>query len=155
VKIAIPTFATRVSPRFDCAQSLLLVTIDEGGVSSREELEVTGWAPHQRINLLAELGVGTVICGGIDRWSTALLQSAGITVYGWVTGEAEDALAALLQGDLDSEALAGKTGRCACRRFPGNDGAGTGPPLANQAIGRRGGCGRKHAGGRRPGPAGA
>ena len=29
-KIAIPTFGTRVSPRFDCAQAVLVVAFDNG-----------------------------------------------------------------------------------------------------------------------------
>lgn len=121
MKIAIPTFATRVSPRFDCAKSVLVVTIDNGEASERCELAASDWAPHERINRLLELGVDTVICGGIDCWSVASLQSAGVTVYGWITGEVEDALAAMLQGTLDSSAQAENNGRYGCRRFPGND----------------------------------
>jgi len=44
MKIAIPTFATRVSPRFDCAQSVLVVTVDEVGVPERQELPAGDWA---------------------------------------------------------------------------------------------------------------
>jgi predicted Fe-Mo cluster-binding NifX family protein len=106
VKIAIPTFGARVSPRFDCAQSVLVVTVEDGTPSKPQELLASGWAPHQRINKLLELGVDTVLCGGIDCWSVESLQSAGVTIYGWVTGEIEGALAALLSGDLDSNVLA-------------------------------------------------
>ena len=152
MKIAIPTFATRVSPRFDCAQSVLMVTIDDGGATQRQELSATDWAPHERINRLLELCVDTVICGGIDRWSAAALQSSGVTIYGWVTGEVDDALAALLRGDLDSEAATESGGRCACRRFPGDAVAGIGPPAQGQGTRGRGGHGRKRGG--RGGPGG-
>jgi len=150
MKIAIPTFATRVSPRFDCAQFVLVVTINEGRAPERQELAASDWALHERINRLLELGVDTVICGGIDRWSAASLQSAGVTVYGWVTGEVEDALSALLQGDLDAEAAMGGSGRCACRRFPGDEEAGTGPPGPGQGNIGRGGGRRRRGGGRPP-----
>ncbi|NQT17572.1 MAG: NifB/NifX family molybdenum-iron cluster-binding protein [Planctomycetes bacterium] len=154
-KIAIPTFATRVSPRFDCAQSALIVTIDGGKPSKREELEASDWAPHERVNRLLEQGVDTVICGSIDRWSAASLQSAGVTVYGWVTGEAEDALTAFLQGDLDSMAATKGPGRCGCQRFPGDvNGRGQSSGFG-QGARRRGGRhaqrGGGHGGG---GPAG-
>ncbi len=56
MKIAIPTFATRVSPRFDCVRSILVVTIDEGEASERQELTASDWDPHERINRLLELG---------------------------------------------------------------------------------------------------
>lgn len=146
MKIAIPTFATRVSPRFDCAQSILMVTVDQGEASERQELTASHWAPHERISRLLELGVDTVICGGIDRWSVASLQFAGVTVYGWVTGEVEDALVALLQGDLDAEA-ATEGGRCRCRRFLGDESARARPPGPGQGMRRRHG----HSGGRRRG----
>ena len=150
MKIAIPTFATRVSPRFDCAQSVLIVTLDEGEAPQRQELTASDWTPHEHINRLLEFGVETVICGGIDRWSVASLQSAGVTVYGWVAGEVEDVLAAFLQGELDAEAATGGRGRCGCRRFAGDDGAGIGSPGARG----RGGRGRRRGGGRGAGPGG-
>jgi len=156
MKTAIATFATRVSPRFDCAQSILVVTTNEGGPPERQELSTSDWAPHERINRLLELGVDTVICGGIDRRSTASLQSAGVTIYGWVTGEAEDALAALLRGDLEAEAATGGTGRCRCRCFPADDGKhnqSRGSGAGTRGRGRHGakGKGRGGRGGARPG----
>jgi len=149
MKIAIPTFATRVSPRFDCAQSVLVVTVDEGEAPERQELLAGNWAPHERINRLLELGVDTVLCGGIDRWSAASLQSAGVTIYGWVTGETEDALSALLRGDLDVEDTGGR-GRCACRRFPGDQEPAIGPRGLGQGIAGRGGGRRRRGGGGPP-----
>jgi predicted Fe-Mo cluster-binding NifX family protein len=155
-KIAIPTFAERVSPRFDCAQTILVVTIDqEGTQSQREQLEASDWAPHERINKLLELDVDTVVCGGIDRWSVESLRSAGVTIYGWVAGEVENALAALLRGDLDSEAASRSGDRCQCRRLPGDDGAGPRFGAEGRAGKGRGGQGRKRAGGRRGGRGGA
>ena len=149
-KIAIPTFGTRVSPRFDCAQAVLVVTIDkEGKPSDRDGLKASNWASHERIQRLLEQGVDTVICGSIDRWSAMSLQSSGVTVYGWVTGEVEDALAALLRGDLDSGAATGGGGRCRCQRFPGHDGTRRQSPGSGRG-GRR--CsGRRSQPGERPG----
>lgn len=121
MKIAIPTFATRVSPRFDCARSILVVTVENGETSERQELTASDWPPHERIKRLLELGVDTVICGGIDCWSAASLLSVGVTVYGWMTGEVEDALEAMLQGTLDSAVQAGNGNQYGCRRFPGDD----------------------------------
>ena len=146
MKIAIPAFGTRVSPRFDCAEAILLVTVDEGRPSGRQELVASGWAPHERVNSLIELGVDTVICGGMDCWSLESLQSAGITVYGWVTGEIEDALAVLLRGVLESRVPAGSGGRCGWRRFPGNGGSRNRSPGSGRNAGRGGGRGRGRRG---------
>jgi predicted Fe-Mo cluster-binding NifX family protein len=144
MKIAIATFGTRVSPRFDCAPSLLVVTVDATGTPVRQELSAVNWAPHQRIMGLLELGVDTVVCGGIDCWSAASLQSAGVTIYGWVAGEVEDALAALLRGELDSQAAMPSGAPCRCRRFPGYDAASAPPAAAERkASGRGGHAGRR------------
>jgi len=100
VKIAVPVFGSRVSPRFDCAQVFLLVTAEEGSGLQRQELAATNWAPHERINRLMELGVNAVICGGIDWWSAESLRSAGIVVCNAITGDVDEALDALLRGDI-------------------------------------------------------
>ncbi len=148
MKIAIPTFGTRVSPRFDCAQEIAIVTVREGGLSERLELATSDWPSHVRIHRLLELGVDTVICGGIDRWTTMALQSAGVTVYGWVAGEVRDALAALLNGDLDDEAAVQGGGRCRCRRFAGDNRAGARQPASGPEMRGPGGSGRRHGRGR-------
>jgi predicted Fe-Mo cluster-binding NifX family protein len=97
VKIAVPIFGSRVSPRFDCAQAFLLVTANEGNGLQRQQLAATNWAPHERIVRLMELGVKAVICGGIDAWSAESLRSAGIIVCNSITGDVDEALDALLR----------------------------------------------------------
>ena len=152
-KIAIPAFDDRVSPRFDCARTVLVLTMGEDRVEpERVEHNASDWPLQNRIAKLLEFGVDTVICGGIDRWSVGALQSVGITVYGWVAGGIEDALAALLQGDLDAAAAATEgEGRCGCRRFSADDPAmGTGRQRRNRGRhGQRGGEERNTGRGRR------
>ena len=103
MKIAVPVFGSRVSPRFDCAQVFLVVTADEGNGLQRQQLLATNWPPHERINRLMELGVNAVICGGIDWWSAESLRSAGIMVCNSITGDVDEALDALLRGDMISK----------------------------------------------------
>lgn len=148
-KVAIPTFGTRVSPRFDCARAVLVIAIDDGKPSERQELLASNWAPHERINMLLELGVDTVICGGIDCWSAESLRSAGVTIYDWVTGEIEDALAALLRGALHSDAAMEAGGRWGRQRFRGDDG------IRSQSFGAQDGAKPKGRRGRRRGGGGA
>jgi predicted Fe-Mo cluster-binding NifX family protein len=111
MKIAIPIFGSRVSPRFDCAQAFLLITVDAGRVMERQELAAAEWAPHERIKRLVEQGTNVVICGGIDWLSVESLQRAGITVCRGVSGEVESALATLLRGEMSSATMAGLTER--------------------------------------------
>ena len=43
----------------------------------------------------------TLICGGIGGGAQAALNDAGITLYGGVSGNADKAVKALLEGKLD------------------------------------------------------
>lgn len=49
---------------------------------------------------LRELGVDTLICGGIGGGAQAALAEAGIQLYGGVQGSADEAVAALREGRL-------------------------------------------------------
>jgi predicted Fe-Mo cluster-binding NifX family protein len=148
VKIAIPSFGTRVSPRFDCAQAIEVVHVVQGKPAVRETLASAGWTPRERIERLTQLEVDTVLCGGIDCWSVGSLQAVGVTVYGWVAGELEDALAALLRGDFDADTVQPGGRRWGCRRFAG--GCPDGPRRA--AGQERQGRGRQRGRRGRPGP---
>jgi len=95
VKVAVATFGERVSPRFDCAQTFLVVTIDGGRWSQRQHVFASGWGHPERVNHLVALGVEAVVCGGIDLRSAELLQSAGVKLYARRAGRIEDVLASL------------------------------------------------------------
>jgi predicted Fe-Mo cluster-binding NifX family protein len=112
MKVAIPTFGPRVSPRFDCAPLLLLITLQEGKVTGREELSLVPWDSWQRLGRLKELQIQTLICGGIDQQSVQMLERMGIQVIPWVAGEAEEALEFFLEGRL----APGATPRSGCGR---------------------------------------
>lgn len=56
MKIAIPLFDKRISPRFDCARSFLLAVAQNGAVSECQELPAARWAPLERVEKLSDLG---------------------------------------------------------------------------------------------------
>ena len=99
MKVAIPTFGKRVSPRFDCAQAFLIVTVQNGSPNERKELSSSGWAPHERVRRLLELEVDSVVCGGIDCWSAESLESAGVAIHAQIAGEIDEVLADLIAGE--------------------------------------------------------
>lgn len=118
MKIAIPNFGPRVSPRYDCATSLLLYTVEGAKVVGREEIALHPSAPWQRVDQLRDLGVQAVICGGIDGHSAGILKAHQIRVVSWVAGEAEGALRAFLRGDLRPGSLGLGCGRRRSRVRP-------------------------------------
>jgi predicted Fe-Mo cluster-binding NifX family protein len=100
MKIAIPTFGDRVSPRFDCAKTFLVVSLDGAKIAHRERLNAADWTAQERVKRLLDLGVDTVICGGIDRWSADSLLHMGIRLIRSITGSIKESLESLQQGEL-------------------------------------------------------
>lgn len=94
MKVAIPIFGNRISPRLDCAKKVLLVDIEEKErqvVSSEEkEFQTVVNSENRDFFLLNEIDV--VICGGISIEMQDFLLKHDIRVISWVTGEAQKAL---------------------------------------------------------------
>ncbi len=111
MKVAIPIFGSRVSPRFDCAPNLLLFFVEDGKVVQREEVSLTHLDSWQRLERLRELNIQALICGGIDGSSSQLLEGKKIQVIAWVAGEAEEALTCFLRGELKSSSFLCPAGR--------------------------------------------
>jgi predicted Fe-Mo cluster-binding NifX family protein len=102
MKIAIPVFETRISPRFDFAPGFGLYDIDGENITGRTEISCQGWSDIERVSKLKTLGVDTLICGGLPGYLLCLLTNNGITVIPWIAGNARDALKLFLQGRLDA-----------------------------------------------------
>jgi predicted Fe-Mo cluster-binding NifX family protein len=100
VKIAIPLFGNRVSPRFDCAPQILIVTVELGSTPQRQHMAAVDWTATERVGRLKALNVNTIICGGIDRWSADALRAAGVRVQNSVTGDAEEVLADWIRSEV-------------------------------------------------------
>lgn len=115
MKLAIPVWQGRISPVFDVAGQLLLVELTDGREAAREERPLEGSTPDQRAKKLAELGVETLICGGISQPLEALLADDGIRVIARICGSVEDVLVAFVAGRLGQQRFA-MPGCCRQRR---------------------------------------
>jgi predicted Fe-Mo cluster-binding NifX family protein len=100
MKIAVPLFGHRISPRFDSSPEMWIVTVNDGEVIEQEKLSLTQFSLTQRFDQLAANGVHKIICGGIDGFCLAQLERNGIDVVKDVTGEADVALSLLLKKRL-------------------------------------------------------
>lgn len=92
MRIAIPIFGPRVSPRFDCAADVTIVDVRDGVVRGRSRDCIKELRSWQRVERLVELGVEVVLVGGMRRCDYWALVAAGLEVYSGFTGEAEEAL---------------------------------------------------------------
>lgn len=102
MKVAIPLFNSRVSPRFDFAAKLLVVTIAEGEITDRQEFSLLNLNPLKRTSLLCELKVQLMLCGGISRFAERFIRAHGIEVVPLVQGEVDEVLTLFVNGNLSS-----------------------------------------------------
>jgi predicted Fe-Mo cluster-binding NifX family protein len=111
MKVAIPVFHTKISPRFDSSQEFLLLQIDKDDVTRRENLSTRNWPSSAKIKQLVDLEIDTLICGGIDLESMQQLNFNGIKIYSWITGEIEDAVTLFINQGLESGIILGPRGQ--------------------------------------------
>lgn len=120
MKVAIPLFGSRVSPRFDCGAEMLLAEVEDGAARTVGQVPDGEGNPLQRVAHLRELGVNAVICGAVTGFLLRHLAANGIRVFPWVFCEASEALDAFARGELPRTLPWGAgRGRGACRRGMG------------------------------------
>ena len=102
MKIAIPIFESRVSPRFDFSPEIWVVEVERGKVVGQEKFSTANLSLPQRLEQLTSNGVDEVICGGIDGFCQSQLGSRGIDVVQDVIGDAEIVFDLFMKGRLRS-----------------------------------------------------
>ncbi len=110
IKIAVAIFGSRISPRFDCAPSMLIAERDRDRIIKRREIHTEGLTALERIKRLRQLQIKVLICGGIDKHSVQMIEALDIMIYSWITGEYEDGLTCFLNGKLASGNIMGPGG---------------------------------------------
>lgn len=100
MKIAVTYESGLVFQHFGHTPAFKLYTV-EGGRITAEKVYPTGSSGHGALaGFLQELGADALICGGIGGGARTALMSAGIAVFGGVSGDADEAAAALVAGML-------------------------------------------------------
>ena len=102
MKIAIPIFGNRISPRLDCAKKVLLIEVEEKEkkvlFSEEKVFQVAG--VNESTDFFVSNEIDTVICGGISIEVQNSLMKNDIRIISWVTGESHKALDLFLKGEL-------------------------------------------------------
>lgn len=101
MRIAIATFRTQVSPRFDCANTIWLIEVDGETEISRAEISLTQVPPPARAGFLRSHGASVLLCGGLRRRDYFDLVEQGIEIIAGLMGDAQEILTAYRQGRLD------------------------------------------------------
>ena len=95
MKIAVTYENGQVFQHFGHTEFFKVYEVEEGKVVSAEVVDTNGSGHGALAGVLVELGVDTLICGGIGGGARNALGAVGITIYGGVSGDADAAVAAL------------------------------------------------------------
>lgn len=115
MKAAFATWNNRIAPVFDVTRQVRVVESRSGRTVGTAQEAQLGGPPLARALRLAELGVGTLVCGAISRPLLDLVANQGIRVIPFVAGELDEVVQAWLSGDLNGDAFA-MPGCCRRRR---------------------------------------
>jgi len=115
MKIAIVMEDSNVASHFGHCEKVMLVTIENQEVTSREVLDAPEHDCGALPRLFAERQVEYVIAGGLGGGAVANLNRAGVKVVAGIQGTAEDALGRFLAGTLiGGDAVCGGHGQGTC-----------------------------------------
>ncbi len=100
MRVAIPLYGSRVSPRFAFSEQMLVAEIRNGNVAGSDILETGRLVDRQRLEQLSSLGIDVFICGAADPGFLAEAGSLDIVAIPDVATESDEALDLLARGLL-------------------------------------------------------
>jgi predicted Fe-Mo cluster-binding NifX family protein len=106
MKIALSVWNNRVAPVFDVAMQLLVVEIEDGKIIKKEIKKLSTGAFLEKVKMLKDLQVSTLICGAVSRQFRPILDIYGIDVIGFIAGNVEVILQSWLLYEFDETAFA-------------------------------------------------
>ncbi len=101
--VAIAVDGTEVTEHFGHCSAYLIFKIEENKVVDQTLQMSPGHVPGYLPEFLSDLGVGTIITGGLGIKAKKMLEERGITVVTGATGEAADVIVKYLDGTLVTE----------------------------------------------------
>ena len=100
MKIAVTYADGQIFQHFGHTAQFKVYQVQDGQVVSAQVMDTNGHGHGALAGFLSGLGVDTLICGGIGGGAQMALANAGIRLFGGVHGDADEAVQALLAGEL-------------------------------------------------------
>lgn len=100
MKIAVTYENGRIFQHFGHCENFKLYQVEDGKIVSSSVENAAGSGHGALAGFLKNLGTDVLICGGIGGGAQNALAEAGIRLYGGVTGSADEAVQALIDGTL-------------------------------------------------------
>jgi predicted Fe-Mo cluster-binding NifX family protein len=89
-----------VAPCFEYCTTMAIFTISEAGEPDQIDFPLRSREPFDRVRLLRDQDVDTLICSGMQDFYEDVLRATGLEVISWVSGYVEDLLETYLGGKL-------------------------------------------------------
>ena len=105
MRIAVTYEEGQVFQHFGHTEAFKLYQVENGLVTDTSVIGNDGAGHHALAELLKEKGVDVLICGGLGEGAKEALDRAGIQVVSGAEGQADEAVAAFLQGNLESKGV--------------------------------------------------
>lgn len=100
MKIAVTYQNGQIFQHFGHTEQFKIYEISDGSVLHTEVVDTNGSGHGALAGFLMQHSVDTLICGGIGGGAQMALAQAGIRLFGGVSGDADAAVQALLNGTL-------------------------------------------------------
>ena len=101
MKIAVTYENGQIFQHFGHTEQFKIYNVENGKIVSSEVIDTCGSGHGALAGLLAEQNVSVLICGGIGGGAQMALASAGIKLFGGVSGSCDEAVGALLANNLN------------------------------------------------------
>ncbi len=142
-RLAIPVFRSRVAPVLNWCSKIQIFSGSSAEASCGREISLLNMNAFDRLRILQEEGVQTLICGALTPDLLSYGESLGLKIIHGIAGEISDVLKAY-HSELLTEARFRLPGCCGARRYrkAWKDGCpvsgGNDCELDSQAVGRIG-----------------
>jgi len=100
VKVAMPRFGETIAPCFEYSATIAIFTVRGRRVVEQTDFRLQSLEALDRLRLLRDQAVDTLICGGVQTVFEDALLASGISVVSWVSGSVDDLLQRFLLGEL-------------------------------------------------------
>ena len=104
MRIAVTYENGQVFQHFGHTEQMKIYDVENGQITAQQVVSTNGSGHGALAGFLAAQKVDTLICGGIGGGAQQALAQAGIKLYGGVSGDADEAVKALISGGLNYDA---------------------------------------------------
>lgn len=101
MKIAVTYENGQVFQHFGHTEKFGIYQVEDNKISNMEVVDTNGQGHGALAGFLQSHKVNALICGGIGGGAQTALANAGIKIYGGVSGDADEAVKALISGQLE------------------------------------------------------